>query len=90
VDIAFPPHPPAPPAPPPATILILVTMKFVVMFTFVVIPAAVAVPIRFVQVKMLFVLSSEFERAVSPITIFDPGGSGTTNGELTLLAVVDP
>jgi hypothetical protein len=60
------------------------------MFTFVVIPAAVAVPIRFVQVKMLFVLSSPSERDVSPITIFDPGGSGTTNAELTPFDVVDP
>jgi hypothetical protein len=71
-------------------IVMLVIMKFVVRFTFVVIPAAVAVPIRFVHVSMLFVLRSPFERAVRPITTFDPGGRGITNGELTPFDVVDP
>jgi hypothetical protein len=68
----------------------LVIMKFVVMFTFVVTPAATADPIRFVQVKILFVLRRLFERAVRPITTFDPGASGTTNDELTSFDVVDP
>jgi hypothetical protein len=73
-------------------IVMLVTMKFVVRFTFVVIPAALAVPIRFVHVSMLFVLRRPpaTERAVSPITTFDPGGSGNTNGELTGFDVVVP
>jgi len=71
-------------------IVMLVIMKFVVRFTFVVIPPAAAVPIRFVDVSMLFVLRSPIERAVRPIVIFDPGGSGTTNGELTPFDVVDP
>jgi hypothetical protein len=70
-------------------IVMLVIMKFVVRFTFVVIPPAAAVPIRFVDVSMLFVLR-RFERAVSPITTFDPGRSGTTVGELTGFAVNDP
>ena len=70
-------------------IVMLVIMKFVVRFTFVVIPPAAAVPIRFVHVSMLFVLR-RFERAVSPITTFDPGGIGITNGELTPFDVVDP
>jgi len=71
-------------------IVMLVIMKFVVRFTFVVIPAAVAVPIRFVDVSMLFVLRSPFERAVRPIVIFDPGASGITTGELTESVVVVP
>jgi hypothetical protein len=71
-------------------IVMLVIMKFVVRFTFVVIPPTAAVPIRFVDVSMLFVLRSPFERAVRPIVIFDPGGSGITTGELTPFDVVDP
>lgn len=71
-------------------ILMLVTMKLVVTFTFAVIPAATADPMRFVHVSMLFVLRSPFERAVRPITTFDPGGIGTTTGEVTEFVVVAP
>jgi hypothetical protein len=71
-------------------IVMLVIIKFVVRFTFVVIPPAAAVPIRFVDVSMLFVLRSPFERAVRPITTFDPGASGTRTGELTGFDVVVP
>jgi hypothetical protein len=39
---------------------------------------------------MLFVLRRPFERAVRPITTFDPGRRGITAGELTGFAVNDP
>jgi hypothetical protein len=71
-------------------ILMLVIMKFVVRFTFVVIPAAVAVPIRFVQVTMLFVLRSPFERAVTPIVTFDPGRRPISAGDEALFSMVAP